>query len=378
MELDFLVEAKKLGKEIIGEIELAYRVGKKKELDFIGITGTNGKTTTTSIVGEIIKEAGYESYIVGNIGNPVIDALQEASVGSVMVTELSSFQLESVKEFRPKISAILNLTQDHLNRHHTMENYAQAKMNIFARQGKEDVCVLNYDDETTRKMAAMSKAKIVYFSRLNKLKEGVFLDEDKNILVNINGKVEKLMHSKELSLPGGHNLENCMAALAICLEYGVDIEVIKRVLKTFKAVEHRLEYVDTVDKVDYVNDSKGTNPDSTIKAVQSYDRPIILIAGGYDKGSDFNELFEIAKDFVRSLVILGQTSEIIEKTAKAHGIVDTYRVADMAEAVKKSHEIANENDIVLLSPACASWGMYNNYEERGKDFKDKVYSLKNK
>ncbi len=294
-----------------------------------------------------------------------------------MVTELSSFQLESVSEFKPRVSSVLNLTEDHLNRHHTMENYAKAKMNVFAKQDKNDVCVLNYDDEITRDMALSCNAKVIYFSRLNKLEEGVCLDEENNILVNLNGKSKLAMNSKKLSLPGGHNLENCMAAMAICLEYGVDIEVIKNVLMTFKAVEHRLEYVDTVEGVVYVNDSKGTNPDSTIKAVQSYDKPIILIAGGYDKGSDFNELFEIAKKFVRSVVILGQTSELIEKTAKKHGIEDTYIVENMSEAVKKSHEIANRDEVVLLSPACASWGMYNNYEERGDDFKENVHSLKN-
>lgn len=377
LDLDYIVEIKNFGKEVFSEIELAYRAGRNKKLDFIGITGTNGKTTTTSIVGEIIKKAGFESYIVGNIGNPAIKAVEEANEGAVMVTELSSFQLESVSEFRPKVSSVLNLTEDHLNRHHTMENYSKAKMNIFAKQGKEDICVLNYDDEVTRNMANSCKAKLVYFSRINKLEEGIYLDEEKNILVNSNGEIRVVMNSKELSLPGGHNLENCMAAMAICLEYGVDIEVIKDVLKTFKAVEHRLEYVETVDGVVYVNDSKGTNPDSTIKAVQSYDRPIILIAGGYNKGSDFNELFEIAKKFIRSVVILGQTSELIENTAKAHGILDTYRVNNMSEAVKKSHEIAAENDIVLLSPACASWGMYNNYEERGDDFKANVRNLKN-
>ena len=377
LELDYIVEIKNLGKEVISEIELAYRVGIEKKIDFIGITGTNGKTTTTSIVGEIIKRAGFETYVVGNIGNPAIQAVEEAGKGAVMVTELSSFQLESVSEFKPRVSSVLNLTEDHLNRHHTMENYAKAKMNVFAKQDKNDVCVLNYDDEITRYMALSCNAKVIYFSRLNKLEEGVSLDEENNILVNLNGKSKLAMNSKKLSLPGGHNLENCMAAMAICLEYGVDIEVIKNVLMTFKAVEHRLEYVDTVEGVVYVNDSKGTNPDSTIKAVQSYDKPIILIAGGYDKGSDFNELFEIAKKFVRSVVILGQTSKLIEKTAKKHGIEDTYIVENMSEAVKKSHEIANRDEVVLLSPACASWGMYNNYEERGDDFKENVHSLKN-
>jgi len=213
LELDYIVEIKNLGKEVISEIELAYRVGIEKKIDFIGITGTNGKTTTTSIVGEIIKSAGFETYVVGNIGNPAIQAVEEAGKGAVMVTELSSFQLESVSEFKPRVSSVLNLTEDHLNRHHTMENYAKAKMNVFAKQDKNDVCVLNYDDEITRDMALSCNAKVIYFSRLNKLEEGVCLDEENNILVNLNGKSKLAMNSKKLSLPGGHNLENCMAAM---------------------------------------------------------------------------------------------------------------------------------------------------------------------
>lgn len=376
LELDFLVELRKEGKEVFSEIELAYRASKEKKIDFLGITGTNGKTTTTSIVGEIVKEAGLEGYIVGNIGNPAIKAVEEAGEKSVMVTELSSFQLESIVDFKPTVSSVLNLTEDHMNRHHTMENYAKAKMMIFKNQSCENICVLNYDDEITREMAKECNAEIVYFSRLNKIENGIYVDSDNDIVISENGSIKKVMNAKELSLPGGHNLENSMAAMAICYKYGIDIDVIVRVLKTFKAVEHRLEYVDTIEGIMYVNDSKGTNPDSTIKAVQSYENPIILIAGGYDKGSDFNELFEIAKKFVRSAVILGQTGDLIEKTARKHGITDIYRVESIKEAVEKSREIANEGDVVLLSPACASWGMYNNYEERGEDFKTAIRNLK--
>lgn len=373
LELDFIKAIKAANKPVISEVELAYKVAEKKGVDFIGITGTNGKTTTTSMVGEIIKEAGYEGYIVGNIGNPVITAVDEANSGAVLVTELSSFQLESVDEFRPKVSTVLNLTEDHMDRHHTLENYAKAKATVFKRQGDDDFCILNYDDEITRKMAEECKAKVVFFSRKTKLENGIYTDENKDIFY----KGEKVLNAKELSLPGAHNCENSMAAMAICLSYGVDMEVILSVLKTFKAVEHRLEYVDTVNEVAYVNDSKGTNPDSTIKAVSSYENPIILIAGGYDKGSDFNELFEIAKDYVRTVVVLGQTADLIEETARKHGISEILRVASIEEAVRESSKIANKDEVVLLSPACASWGMYNNYEERGRDFKEAVKALKN-
>ncbi|EFD05159.1 MULTISPECIES: UDP-N-acetylmuramoyl-L-alanine--D-glutamate ligase [Peptostreptococcus] len=375
LDLDYIMAIKNNRKKVISEIELAYQAGLKKNIRFVGITGTNGKTTTTSLVGEIFKAQGVETYVVGNIGNPAIEAVEMAGDGAVLVTELSSFQLESIDMFSPTASTVLNLTEDHLNRHHTMENYAKAKARIFENQVDDTVCILNYDDPITRSMAEDCHADVVFFSRKDKFERGIYLDDDNNIIVNNEIEEIALLKADELSLPGGHNLENCMAAIGLTLALGVEIEVLVKVLKTFKAVEHRLEYVDTVKGVKYVNDSKGTNPDSTIKAVQSYKDPIILIAGGYDKGSDFNELFEIAKDYVRSVVILGQTGDLIEETARKHGFTDLYRVNDLKEAVEKSAQIAKEKDIVLLSPACASWGMYNNYEERGREFKKLVADL---
>ena len=375
LDLDYIMAIKNNRKKVISEIELAYQAGLKKNIRFVGITGTNGKTTTTSLVGEIFKAQGVETYVVGNIGNPAIEAVEMAGDGAVLVTELSSFQLESIDMFSPTASTVLNLTEDHLNRHHTMENYAKAKARIFENQVDDTVCILNYDDPITRSMAEDCHADVVFFSRKDKFERGIYLDDDNNIIVNNEIEEIALLKADQLSLPGGHNLENCMAAIGLTLALGVEIEVLVKVLKTFKAVEHRLEYVDTVKGVKYVNDSKGTNPDSTIKAVQSYNAPIILIAGGYDKGSDFNELFEIAKDYVRSVVILGQTGDLIEDTARKHGFTDLYRVNDLKEAVEKSAQIAKEKDIVLLSPACASWGMYNNYEERGREFKNLVADL---
>ena len=375
LDLDYIMAIKMNRKKVISEIELAYQAGLKKNIRFVGITGTNGKTTTTSLVGEIFKAQGVETYVVGNIGNPAIEAVEMAGDGAVLVTELSSFQLESIDMFSPTASTVLNLTEDHLNRHHTMENYAMAKARIFENQVDDTVCILNYDDPITRAMAEGCHADVVFCSRKDKFERGIYLDDDNNIIVNNEIEEIALLKADQLSLPGGHNLENCMAAIGLTLALGVEIEVLVKVLKTFKAVEHRLEYVDTVKGVKYVNDSKGTNPDSTIKAVQSYNDPIILIAGGYDKGSDFNELFEIAKDYVRSVVILGQTGDLIEETARKHGFTDLYRVNDLKEAVEKSAQIAKEKDIVLLSPACASWGMYNNYEERGREFKKLVADL---
>ena len=371
LDLPFIKKVIEENKELIGEVELAYQLAKKPY--FVGITGTNGKTTTTSLTGEIFEKAGKETYVVGNIGNPVIDAVQAANEGASFVTELSSFQLESIKDFKPSVSAVLNITEDHMNRHHTMENYIDAKARVFMNQDKNDFCVLNYDDELTKALAEKCNANVVFFSRLEKLEKGVYV-ENGDIIIDINEKIN-LMKVCELSLPGGHNLENCMAAAAMAYVSGIDIEVIREVLKTFKAVEHRLEFVKEVEGVKYVNDSKGTNPDSTIKAVQAYENPIILIAGGYDKGSTYDELLEIAKKNVKTLVLLGQTADKIEEAARRIGFTDIHRVEDMKEAVKTCRDIAKEGDIVLLSPACASWGMYKNFEVRGKDFKDNVNSL---
>ena len=371
LDLPFIKKVIEENKELIGEVELAYQLAKKPY--FVGITGTNGKTTTTSLTGEIFEKAGKETYVVGNIGNPVIDAVQAANEGASFVTELSSFQLESIKDFRPSVSAVLNITEDHMNRHHTMENYIDAKARVFMNQDKENFCVLNYDDELTRALAEKCNANVVFFSRLEKLEKGIYV-ENGDIIIDIDEK-NNLMKVCELSLPGGHNLENCMAAAAMAYVSGIDIEVIREVLKTFKAVEHRLEFVKEVEGVKYVNDSKGTNPDSTIKAVQAYENPIILIAGGYDKGSTYDELLEIAKKNVKTLVLLGQTADKIEEAARRIGFTDIHRVEDMKEAVKTCHDIAKEGDIVLLSPACASWGMYKNFEVRGKDFKDNVNNL---
>ena len=371
LDLPFIKKVIEENKELIGEVELAYQLAKKPY--FVGITGTNGKTTTTSLTGEIFEKAGKETYVVGNIGNPVIDAVQAANEGASFVTELSSFQLESIKDFRPSVSAVLNITEDHMNRHHTMENYIDAKARVFMNQDKNDFCVLNYDDELTRALAEKCNANVVFFSRLEKLEKGIYV-ENGDIIIDIDEKIN-LMKVNDLSLPGGHNLENCMAAAAMAYVSGIDIEVIREVLKTFKAVEHRLEFVKEVEGVKYVNDSKGTNPDSTIKAVQAYENPIILIAGGYDKGSTYDELLEIAKKNVKTLVLLGQTADKIEEAARRIGFTDIHRVEDMKEAVKTCHDIAKEGDIVLLSPACASWGMYKNFEVRGKDFKDNVNNL---
>ncbi len=373
LDLTFILKLKSKNIEIIGEVELAYRLSQNPI--FIGITGTNGKTTTTSLVGEIFKKASKDTYIVGNIGNPVIDTVGIANENSVLVTELSSFQLESIDKFKPHVSAILNFTEDHLNRHHTMKAYIEAKARIFENQDSKDFCILNYDDEDVRSLSDSVKAKKIFFSRKKSLEYGIYLDEKKNIIINIDEKIT-LLNKDELSLPGDHNLENCMAAAAIAYVSNIDIDVIRKVLKTFAGVEHRQEFVRNLNGIMFVNDSKATNPDSSIKAVQSYNRPIVLIAGGMDKQSSFDEFLDIAKENVYALVLLGETAQKIKECAQNKGFDNITIVKDMKEAVNASYQIAKDGDVVLLSPACASWDMYKSFEVRGIDFKDNVNNLR--
>ena len=373
LDLPFIEKLKESNVKIIGEVELAYTLSNNPI--FVGITGTNGKTTTTSLVGEIFKEANRDTYIVGNIGNPVIDTVDYTDKNSVLVTELSSFQLESIDTFRPKVSSILNITEDHLNRHHTMENYINAKARIFENQEKSDFSILNYDDSIVRSLNKNNNASILYFSRQEKIDQGVYLDENNNIVISIDGKQITVLNRNELSLPGDHNLENAMAAILMTYVVGVDLEVIKHVLTTFKGVEHRLEFVTNKNGIMFVNDSKGTNPDSTIKAIGSYERPIILIAGGMDKHSDFTDMMKCATKNVKELVLLGETADKIEASARKEGLENITKVKNMEEAVKKAYELAEDGDVVLLSPGCASWDMYPNFEARGLDFKENIYKL---
>lgn len=373
LDLPFIEKIKSKGIKIIGEVELAYKLSKNPT--FIGITGTNGKTTTTSLVGKMFKKANKDTYIVGNIGNPVIDTVDLIDENSYLVTELSSFQLESIEDFKPKVSTIINITEDHLNRHHTMENYINAKARVFKNQDKTDFTILNYDDSIVRDLGKNSNGNVLYFSIKEEVKQGAYLDKNNNIVIKVDGKELVLMNKSELSLPGNHNLENAMSAILMAYVLNIDTDVIIDTLRTFKGVEHRLEFVTNKDGIMFVNDSKGTNPDSTIKAITSYEKPIVLIAGGYEKQSDFTEMIKYATKNVKALVLLGQTADKIATTAKEHGIDNISKVEDMEAAVKKAYEIAESGDVVLLSPACASWDMYPNFEARGLDFKENIYKL---
>lgn len=358
---------------IWSEVELAYRMGKGH---LAAITGTNGKTTTTSLVGEIFKSYTADSYTVGNIGIPYTDAAAKLDDDSYIALEVSSFQLETIMDFRPHVSAVLNITPDHLDRHHTMENYASVKLDVCRNQTKDDYLVLNYDDPITKDMIHDSRvsAKVIYFSRETALDEGVYLDGD-SIVINEGGRITKVVEVKDLILPGNHNIENYMAGIAIAYYMGIPLENITSVCKTFKGVAHRIEYVGEVNGVAYYNDSKGTNPDAAIKGIQAMSRRTILIGGGYDKGVPFDEWIKAFDGKVKKLVLLGATANIIAETARKYGFNDIVFVDSLKEAVTLCAKEAEPGEAVLLSPACASWGMFDNYEQRGDMFKDYVKEL---
>ena len=371
-DLPFIVNAEKKGVSVISEIELAFMF---TPCPVIAITGTNGKTTTTTLTGEILKAYYKDTEVVGNIGIPYTEKVVNLNENSRVVAEISSFQLEKIKTFKPSVSAVLNITPDHLDRHKTVENYTAMKERIFENQTSDDFCVLNKEDEACLKMADKTKAKVMFFSSQNLLSEGIYI-ENGNIILKWGNINEKVVHIDELQILGIHNYENVMAATAISLLAGVPLDVIRDVLRKFKGVEHRIEFVDTVDGVDYYNDSKGTNTDAAIRAVLAMKKPIVLIGGGYDKGSEYDDWVETFEGRVKHIVLIGVTANKIKDTCYKHNFKDVTICETFDEAMEVSKSIAKEGDCVLLSPACASWGMFKNYEQRGDMFKDKVKSFK--
>ena len=355
---------------IWGEIELAYYFGKGR---LIAITGTNGNTTT-ALTGAIMKNYYKDVRIVGNIGIPYTSEAATMTDDTVTVAEISSFQLETIHDFCPDVSAILNITEDHLNRHHTMECYIKTKEDITRNQTKDQVCVLNYEDEVLRSFGESAPAKVVYFSSHRKLDNGFYL-EGEDIYYAVDGQSTHVINVNELNLLGRHNYENVMAACAMSVNFGVPMDKIVEVLKIFQAVEHRIEYVTEKRGVKFYNDSKGTNPDAAIQGIRAMNRPTFLIGGGYDKQSEYDEWIEAFDGKVKKLVLIGQTAEKIENCAHRHGFMDTVRKDTFEEAIQYCYDNAKSGDAVLLSPACASWGMFPNYEERGRIFKEYVRNL---
>lgn len=358
---------------ILGEIELAYQCSLGR---LAAITGTNGKTTTTALTGEILKAKYEETFVVGNIGDPYTSRVLEMTEDSVTVAEVSSFQLETIMDFRPDVSAILNITPDHLNRHGTMENYTRIKECITLNQTEDDSVVLNYDDPVLREFGQDPelKPKVTWFSSREKLADGFCMSGD-NIVYCQKGRETILVNVRDMKLLGRHNYENVMAAAAIGFLMGVALADIGRVAENFNPVEHRIEFVRERTGVRYYNDSKGTNPDAAIQALRAMPGPTLLIAGGYDKNSEYDDWVSEFEGKVRYLVLIGQTRDKIAECAKKHGFTEIMYAEDMQEAVQVCAVYADIGDYVLLSPACASWGMFKDYEERGRVFKECVMAL---
>ncbi len=371
-ELPFIREAEASGAEIIGELEIAFRIARGH---FAAITGTNGKTTTTALTGEIFKKSGRTTHVVGNIGVAVISKALDADTDDWLITETSSFQLQTTRYFKPAISAILNVTPDHLNRHHTMENYGLAKGKIFENQDESGFCILNIEDATCRKLAEKCKAKVVYFSSERELSEGAFVRDGKLVIAAEDGGITEFCRLDELKIIGKHNVENALAAAAIGHCAGIAASVISEVLKSFAGVAHRIEYCGALDGVKFYNDSKGTNVDATLTAIRALEKNIVLIAGGDGKSQDFAPLGQKLAGSVKHLVLLGRDGPAISEGAENGGFESITYGSDMGDCVRKAFGLAQEGDSVLLSPACASWDMYDNFEQRGDHFKEMVRKL---
>ncbi|HAS74848.1 MAG TPA: UDP-N-acetylmuramoyl-L-alanine--D-glutamate ligase [Clostridiales bacterium UBA8960] len=372
MDLPFIDQMKSAGVQIIGEMELAYKLCKGI---FVGITGTNGKTTTTALTGEMFSASNTPHFVVGNIGIPAVSKALECDEHTFMVTEISSFQLETIVDFKAKVAAVLNLTPDHLNRHKTMENYIEAKARIFENQDEKDALVLNFDDDLTRKLAQNSKGKVHFFSRLTKEGQSAYIEDD-HIKLNCFGDIEDVCAVDDMLIFGRHNEENALAAALISRLSGIDVSSIRLALTRFAGVEHRIEFTGIIHDRKFYNDSKGTNPDSTVCAIEAMKQPTHLIAGGYDKKSDYGPIFDAFNHKIKTLILMGETKEDIKKVADERNFDDVILVDSMEEAVKAAYKHSSPGDAILLSPACASWDMYENFEQRGTHFKNCVKALK--
>lgn len=365
--------AKALGVEVVGEVEYAYRESTGL---LLAVTGTNGKTTTVTLLGEIFKNAGRKTYVVGNIGTPYSGAVPQMRAGDVTVCEISSFMMETSKKFHPAVAAVLNISEDHMDRHKTMERYIQLKERIFENCGEEDFVVLNYDDPVTRAMADHAHCRVVWFSSRNLVPFGAFV-RDGMIVFGTQETPRAVCAVDEVYIPGEHNLKNALAATAMAMVSGIPAPVIRHTLRSFKGVEHRIEFVRELDGVRFINDSKGTNVDSTIQAVRAMKAPTVLILGGYDKHCDFTPLVEVIKENpIVNIVLIGATAAQIAETLEKCGYTAYEHCGtDFERAVRRSLELAQRGGNVLFSPSCASFDMFTDYEARGRIFKEIVNRL---
>ena len=369
----FVVKAKELGIYVTGELEMAYQLSSG---EMVAITGTNGKTTTVSLLGEIFRNAGRTTHVVGNIGYPYSAAGFDSADSDMFVCEVSSFQMETAETFHPRCGALLNITEDHLNRHGTMECYAQTKMRMFQNMTEADVAVFNADDPALVPYIPQVKAQVMLFSRKAEVENGAFV-RDGVIMTRWNGVETAVCPADELYIPGPHNLENALAAACMATACGVSADVIAHTFRTFTGVEHRIEFVRELEGVRYINDSKGTNVDSTIKAIQTMNRPTAIILGGYDKHCDFTPMVKemLASDYIREAVLIGVTADQIERQCRENGYVNLHRAATLKDAIDQCRALSADGWNVLLSPACASFDMFPDYEARGRIFKELVNEL---
>ena len=371
-DADFVKKVQAAGLPVMGEIELGYYFGKGK---IAAITGTNGKTTTTALVGEIFKAYSDDFVVAGNIGYPLTEYSDTTTPDTLISLEVSSFQLETINTFRPHVSAVLNLTPDHLNRHYTLDNYYNAKLRIAENQDMSDYMVVNYDDPETRaRVGVIKNTNLVWFSRKEELEEGVFVSDGAIRVKNKDVDV-KILDLSDIKILGTHNVENVLAATAIAFYMGIPADVIRNTVANFNGVEHRIQFVRELNGVKFYNDSKGTNPDAAIKAIEAMIGQTVLIGGGYDKKSTYDEWVSLFPGKVRCLVLIGATADDIEKCAREHGFNDIARKDTLKEAVEYAYSVAQNGDNVLLSPACASWDMFKSFEQRGELFVEYVNGL---
>ena len=357
------------GIPLIGEVELAFRCS---QATFLGVTGTNGKSTTATLLGAILKEAGLPSHVAGNIGTPLCEVAPGLSAGNLVVTELSSFQLETIERFRPHVGLLLNLAPDHLDRYDRVEDYYQAKARLFENQAPSDLAVVNADDPMVLDAARKAVAKRVAFSRSKRLTEGAYLDADQ-LIVALSGTREIICRWNEVRIQGVHNLENALAASLAAALVGAPTKAIRRALVRFEGLEHRLEFVAEIGGVQYVNDSKGTNVGAVARSLESFTVPLVLIAGGKDKMSDFTPLAPLLRERVKRLILIGQAAGTLR--AQLDGVCSMEEAASLNEAVQRAASVASPGEVVLLSPACASFDMFADFEERGRVFKEAVRRL---
>ncbi len=369
----FVVQAKGQGIYVTGELELAYQLSSG---EMVAITGTNGKTTTVTLLGEIFRNAGRTTHVVGNIGYPYSAAGFDSTDADMFVCEVSSFQMETAETFHTHCGALLNITEDHLNRHGTMENYAQTKMRMFRNMTADDAAVFNADDPALAPYIPQVKARVLLFSRKTEVENGAFV-RGGVIMTRIDGVETAVCPADEVYIPGPHNLENALAATCMAAFCGIPAEVIAHTLRTFRGVEHRIEFVRELEGVRYINDSKGTNVDSTIKAIQTMDRPTAIILGGYDKHCDFTPMVKemLNSPCIREAVLIGVTADQIERQCRENGFTAIHRADSLDDALRQSRALACDGWNVLLSPACASFDMFPDYEARGRIFKELVHAL---